>query len=131
MAVATSTPYLSLGPRGYAWLEWGPECGRDGFEQIRCRLRDEFGAVTFDSLGFGSKEYHWLRMEEAELLLMWKDTLGPGLGTELAGLPHLLRVAKAFRAVDRGWRMRLYRWAAAWRDGRETPAPAPPGAAPS
>ena len=108
--VDAAYPSLSLMPRGEAWLEFGPEGDRAEFERVAERLRREFGATVTESLRFTEKDYLYLSVEGAELLLMWKAGLGTGLSATRADLPVLLRVATAFRATGRGWRWRLYRW---------------------
>jgi len=102
-------PSLSLMPHGEAWLEFGPGGDRPEFEQIAERLRREFGATATESRRFTEKDYLYLNVEGAELLLMWKAGLGTGLSATRADLPILLRVADAYDAPCRGWRWHLYR----------------------
>lgn len=108
------TPYIWLGPRWYAWLEFGPGGAHAAFERLADRLCGEFGGVRTESLpnpGVQGKEYLYLRFGTSELLLMRRDG-SVGLGACYPSVPLVLRIGAAFGAVRRGWRWPLYR---AWR----------------
>jgi hypothetical protein len=107
-------PYVWLGPRWYAWLEFGPGGSHAAFERLADRLCTEFGGVRAEALpspAEAGKEYLYLRFGPSELLLMRRDEW-IGLGAFYPDLPHVLRIGAAFGAVRRGWRWPLYR---AWR----------------
>jgi hypothetical protein len=118
-----SVPYLWLGPRWGAWVEFAPDRSRDLFEEVARRLSQDLGAIVKEVLSFpgpdGGKEYRYFDLDGVELLLMWKPHLGTGLGALPPAIPVLVRVGRAF-GVTRfvGWRWRLY-WAWQWlRSGR-------------
>jgi hypothetical protein len=105
-------PYVWLGPGRAAWLEFGPDHSRAAFLRVAERLRNEFGAVEAEALASEAedgKEYLWLRINGAQLLLMRKAGCGVGLSAERPDLPLLLRIGAAFGARRRGWRWPLYR----------------------
>lgn len=108
----SSAPYVWVGPGWGAWLEFGPDHSRGAFLRVAERLRNEFGAVEVEALPNETddgKEYLWLRIEDAQLLLMRKAGCGVGLSAEYPDLPLLLRIGSAFGARRRGWRWPLYR----------------------
>ncbi len=105
---------LHLGPRGGAWLEFDPESGREEFLRVAERLCGEFGGVVterFGGEGAEDKEYWWIEVEEASLLLMRKPGAsggsGPGLGAAPGDVELLRRIGTAFgaREVGRRWRV--------------------------
>jgi hypothetical protein len=105
-------PYVWLGPGWGGWLEFGPDSSRGAFLGVAERLRNEFGAVEVEALPSEAdegKEYLWLRIKDARLLLMRKAGCGVGLNAEYSDLPLLLRIGAAFGARRRGWRWPLYR----------------------
>jgi hypothetical protein len=107
-----STPYIWLGPRWYAWLEFGPDSSRAAFQQVARRVCDEFEGSVADilpGLRDEDKEYAELRVGAARLLLMRKPGLGVGLGAACPNVPLLLRIGAAFGAGCQGWRWPLYR----------------------
>jgi hypothetical protein len=104
--------YVWLGPRWGAWLEFGPDGSHAAFRRLAARLRDEFGAVAVEALpnpADDGKEYLWLQVGGARLLLMRNGWGGVGLGANYPDVPQLLRIAAAFGAPLRGWRWPLYR----------------------
>jgi hypothetical protein len=107
----TTSPYVWLGPRWSAWLEFGPDHTSAAFQQVADRLRDEFGAVETEALPNPTdigKEYQWLQVGSARLLLMRNDRCGVGLNAAYPDVPLLLRIGTAFGACRRGWRWPLY-----------------------
>lgn len=107
-----STPYIWLGPRWSAWLEFGPDNSREVFQRVADRFRDEIGAVVVDSLPApveDAKEYSWMQVGQARLLLMRKVGCGVGLSADYADIPLLLHIGAVFGAQCRGWRWPLYR----------------------
>jgi hypothetical protein len=110
--VADATaPYIWLGPRWYAWLEFGPGGSHAAFECLADRLCNEFGGVRAESLANpadAGKEYLYLQFAASELLLMRLDQC-TALGAFYPDVPLVLRVGAAFGAVRRGWRWPLYR----------------------
>ena len=109
----TTAPYVWLGPRWYAWLEFGPDGRHDAFTAIARRSSDEFGG-SISKVGPNSqddgKEYAEVQVGAARLLLMRKPGLGIGLGaSDYPDVPLLLRpVAALYRAECRGWRWPVY-----------------------
>jgi len=109
-------PYLWLGPRWYAWLEFGPDGRRATFLEIARRVCNAVGGSAVETLPSSrdeDKEYWQLQVGLARLLLMRKPPLGVGLGAALPDLPLLLRIGAMFGAECRGWRWpfyRLWRW---------------------
>ncbi|MFO0970601.1 MAG: hypothetical protein U0793_34110 [Gemmataceae bacterium] len=104
-------PYIWLGPRWDAWLEFGPENSRARFEAIARRLKEEFGATVLEALpnpAEDGKEYVWLQVGRAAMLLMRKAGCGVGLSAGYRDLPELLRIGAAFGASRQGWRWPLY-----------------------
>ena len=121
-------PYIWLGPRWYAWLEFGPGWSHAAFERLADRLCGEFGGVRAEALpnpADEGKEYLYLRFGRFELLLMRRDGW-TGLGAFYPDVPHVLRIGEAFGATRRGWRWPLYR---AWRWAVRVRSDAEPGAA--
>lgn len=107
-----TAPYIWLGPRWYAWLEFGPDFRHDTFMSIARRLSDEIGASVSEVLPNphdDEKEYAELQIGSARLLLMRKRNLGIGLGASYPDVPLLLRIASLYGAECRGWRWPLYR----------------------
>lgn len=105
-------PYVWLGPGWGAWLEFGPDHSRGAFLAVAERLRNACGAVEVEAMpnpDEDGKEYLWLRIDDARLLLMRTTGCGVGLSAECADLPLLLRIGAAFGARRRGWRWPLYR----------------------
>jgi hypothetical protein len=124
-----TAPYIWLGPRWYAWLEFGPDCRHDTFAAIARRVSGEFGGSISEVLPSSQddgKEYAEVQVGSARLLLMRKPGLGIGLGASYPDVPLLLRVAALYRAECRGWRWPLYRlWQRlSGRAGRAEPAAA-------
>jgi hypothetical protein len=110
LANATA-PYIWLGPRWYAWLEFGPGGSHAAFERLAGRLCGEFGGVRAESLpnpAAVGKEYLYLRFGPSELLLMRRDEW-TALGAFYPDVPLVLRIGAAFGAVRRGWRWPMYR----------------------
>lgn len=109
-------PHVWLGPGWGAWPEFGPDHTRGAFLRVAERLREEFGAVEVEALpneAEDGKEYLWLRIDAARLLLTRKAGCGVGHSAEYDDLPLLLRIGAAFGARPRGWRWpfyRLWRW---------------------
>ncbi len=106
------TPYIWLGPRWSAWLEFGPDHSRGAFLRVADRLRGEFGAVVVEALpapAEDAKEYSWMQVGQARLLLMRKVGCGVGLGADFPDIPLLLHIGAVFGAKCRGWRWPLYR----------------------
>jgi len=111
----SSDPHIWLGPGWYAWLEFGPDHTHAALQQVAERLQREFGAVVVEampSVADEHKEYVWLQIDHARLLLMRKVGCGVGLNAQYPDVPLLLRIGEAYGAVRRGWRWPLYR---AWR----------------
>jgi hypothetical protein len=108
----TSAPYIWLGPRWHAWLEFGRDHSHGAFQRVADRLQSEFGAVVVEalpSLADDAKEYLWMQVGRARLLLMRKVGCGVGLSAEYPDIPLLLRIGEGFGARCRGWRWPLYR----------------------
>jgi hypothetical protein len=115
-----SDPYLWMGGsrRGgwNAWLEYpaGVTSHADLVE-VAERLRRDFGAVIIEQYperpSDDSKEYLWLRIGSATLMLMRKPPHCPvGLCVESGDVGLLVRIGRAW-GVQRfvGWRWRLWR----------------------
>jgi hypothetical protein len=123
MVLKEEAPYVWLGPRWYAWLEFGPDCRRETFAAIGRRVSGALGGSVAEVLPNprdDGKEYAEVQVGPARLLLMRKPGLGIGLGACYADVPLLLRVAVLYQAECRGWRWPLYRL---WRrlSGRTGP----------
>lgn len=115
------TPYIWLGPRWYAWLEFGPGGSHAEFERLAEWLCAEFGGVRAEALpntDEQGKEYLYLRFGPSELLLMRRNDQ-VGLGAFSPDVPLVIRIGAAFGASRRGWRWPLYnlwrRLAGLWR----------------
>ncbi len=124
-----ATSSIWLGPRWYAWLEFGPGGSHAEFERLAERLCTEFGAVRAEALpdpAAGGKEYLYLRFGRSELLLMRREDR-VGLGAFYPDVPLLVRIGAAFGASRRGWRWPLYDL---WCRLAGLRGPAEPGAAP-
>jgi hypothetical protein len=122
-------PYIWLGPRWDAWLEFGPDNTRAAFERVAHRLQSEFGATVVEALpnpAEDAKEYLWVQVGQARLLLMRQVGCGVGLSAAYPDLPLLLRIGAAFGASPRGWRWPLYHL---WRRFAGRRRRAEPGAA--
>jgi hypothetical protein len=107
-----SAPYIWLGPRWGAWLEFGADHSHAAFQRVADWLQAELGAVVVEALPSqddDAKEYLWMQVGQARLLLMRKVGCGVGLGAERPDIPLLLRIGTAFGARCRGWRWPLYR----------------------
>jgi hypothetical protein len=107
-----AAPYIWLGPRWYAWLEFGPDASHATFAAVAQRVANEFGGSVTDVLPNPhdeGKEYAEVQVGSAQLLLMRKPGLGLGLGAACPDVPLLLRVAALYRAECRGWRWPLFR----------------------
>jgi len=105
-------PYIWLGPRWYAWLEFGPDNRHATFMAIGKRVAVELGGTFEEYLPNPSddgKEYAKVVVGGAFLLLMRRTGIGPALGAECHDLPLLLRIALLYGAEYRGWRWPLYR----------------------
>ena len=110
MADAT-LPYIWLGPAWNAWLEFGPDNSRAVFERVAQRLQNEFGAAIVEAMpnpAEDGKEYLWLQVGAARLLLMRKAGCGVGLSAAYPDLPLLLRIGTTFGATLKGWRWPFY-----------------------
>lgn len=129
MAAAT-TPYIWLGPRWYAWLEFGPDNRHATFAAIGERAARDLGGTVAEVLPNThdeGKEYAEIVVGASRLLLMRKEGLGVALGAAYADLPLLLRIAASVQAEYRGWRWALY-WV--WRRIARSHPHVEPGAAP-
>lgn len=107
-----TAPYLWLGPRWYAWLEFGLDNRHATFTAIGERVASELGGRLEEYLpnpADGGKEYAKVVVDGACLLLMRKDGVGVALGGEYRDLPRLLKVAALYGARRRGWRWPLCR----------------------
>jgi hypothetical protein len=107
-----TAPYVWLGARWDAWLEFGTDYRHDTFVAITQRVCDGFGGSFSEVLPNScdnSKEYAEVQIGPARLLLVRKPGLGIGLGASCADVPLLLRIAALYRAECRGWRWPLYR----------------------
>ena len=110
--MADASPYIWLGPGWHAWLEFGPDHSPEAFRRVADGLRIEFGAVVLEAMpnpAVDGKEYLWLQVGGARLLLMRKLGCGVGLNAEYPDVPLLLRIGAAFGVECRGWRWPLYR----------------------
>src|SRR5438309_8121854 len=93
------TPYFWMAPGWGAWLELTPDTSHAALVAVAGRLCREFGGVVTERLdGTGdSKEYWWVRVSGATLLLMRKP---PGVGAGLAADPRdvelLIRLGRAW-----------------------------------
>jgi len=108
-----TAPYIWLGPRWYAWLEFGPDNRHATFVAIGERVAAELGGRFEEYLpnpADDGKEYAKIVVGEACLLMMRKDGIGAALGAECRDLPLLLRIAALYGAECRGWRWPLYRF---------------------
>lgn len=104
-------PYIWLGPGWDAWLEFGPDNCRAAFERVAQRLQNDFGANIVEAMpnpAEDGKEYWWLQVGEARLLLMRKADCGVGLSAVYPDLPLLLRIGAAYGATLKGWRWPFY-----------------------
>ena len=105
-------PYIWLGPRWYAWLEFGPDSRHATFMAIGKRVAAELGGTFEEYLPNPSddgKEYAKVVVGGTCLLLMRRAGMGSALGAECRDVPLLLRVALLYGAKRRGWRWPLYR----------------------
>jgi hypothetical protein len=103
-------PYIWLGSRWYAWLEFGPGGSHATFEQLAERLCAQFGGVRAESLpnpAQNGKEYQYRRFGSSELLLMRRDQW-VALGAFYPDVPQVLRIGAALGATRCGWRWPLY-----------------------
>jgi hypothetical protein len=108
----TTRPYIWLGPRWYAWLEFGSDNRHTTFIALGERVAAELGGtldVYFPNSADEGKEYAQIVVGSATLLLMRKSGLGAALGAAYRDLPLLLRIASRYDAQFRGWRWPLYR----------------------
>jgi hypothetical protein len=106
-----STPYVWLGPRWYAWLEFGPDNRHSTFSEIAARVARELRGTVDEVLpnpADDGKEYAEIVVGESRLLLMRQAGLGAALGAAYPDVPFVLRVAALFGAERRGWRWPLY-----------------------
>ncbi len=117
MAV-NSEPYFWMGPgRGgrNAWLEFPAATSHAALVEVAERLRRDFGAVVIERFPEGatedSREYWWLRIDSATLMLMRNNSVG--LSVESGDVGLLVQIGRAW-GVQRfvGWRWKLWR---AWR----------------
>src|SRR5262245_13558133 len=85
-----TTPYIWLGPRWHAWLEFGPDNRHATFMVIGEWVASELGGRLDEYLPDPSddgKEYAKIMVGEACLLLMRKAGFGSALGAEYRDLP--------------------------------------------
>jgi hypothetical protein len=104
--------FVWLGPRWYAWLEFGPDNKHSTFVTIAQQVAVELGGTVIELLPNPSddgKEYLEIAVGSAQLLLMRKTGLGIALGAAYPDVPLLLRIAKIYHAECRGWRWPFYR----------------------
>jgi hypothetical protein len=110
--MATTAPYLWLGPGGFSWLEFGPDNRHATFVTIATRVARELGGTVVETLpnpADDGKEYADIVVGQARLLLMRKAGLGIALGAAYRELSLMQRIAAVYGAECRGWRWSLYR----------------------
>lgn len=82
---------------------------REALVEVAAWLGREFGAVVTERYGGSqewAKEYWWLRIAGAELLLLRKD--GLSLGGDRRHNDLVVSIARAFGARFAGWRWRVW-----------------------
>src|SRR5688572_2200569 len=106
-----SVPYLWMGPRWGAWLEFGSSCDHEEFLSIADKVCRDFDGVVTERMGSGDddKEYWWIDVAGANLLLMYKHQLGSGLSAEQQDIKLLETIGQSYGAYYKGWRWPLYR----------------------
>jgi hypothetical protein len=92
-------PYLWMGCGGTAWLELPPDASHAALVAVADRLCREFDGVVTERYpehaADDSKEYWWIRVSGAKLLLMRKPPRIPvGLSAEQEDIALLVRIAQ-------------------------------------
>jgi len=78
MAETSVPPFIWLGPRWYAWLEFGPDNRHATFVAIAQRIASELGGTVIECMPNPSddgKEYFEIEVGSSQLLLMRKTSL--------------------------------------------------------